>query len=127
MLGDYEKAASLFNESIDLNRRIEDKGLVITELTNLGLVEIHRNHVDRAEQVLKEAEKISGSTPDNPYEKAMRSLTNAMVAYRKNNIIKARSILSKAKSTFAEAEIEPDIDDKAEINWLEQELSRIRS
>ena len=125
MLGDYEEAASLFSESLELNRRIEDKGMVIAELTNLGLVEIHRNNVDRAEQLLDEAEKLTGSAPDDPYGKAMTSLNKAMLAYRKNNIEQARSLLSQAKSTFAEAKIEPAIDDKSELTWLEGELTRI--
>ena len=124
MLGDYEKAASLFSESLDLNRRVEDKGMVIAELTNLGLVEIHRNNVDRAEQLLDEAEELSGPAPDDPYGKAMTSLNKAMLAYRKNDIVQARSLLSGAKSTFAEAKIEPATDDRSEINWLEQELAR---
>lgn len=125
MLGDYERAASLFSESLDLNRRIEDKGMVIAELTNLGLVEIHRNNVDRAEKLLDEAEKLSASAPDDPYGKAMTDLNKAMLAYRKKDVVQAQSLLSKAKSTFDEAKIQPATDDKSEIDWLEQELARI--
>ena len=125
MLGDYEEAASLFSESLELNRRIEDKGMVIAELTNLGLVEIHRNNVERAEQLLDEAEKLTGSGPSDPYGKAMTCLNKAMLAYRKKDITGAQSLLSQAKSTFAEAKIEPAIDDKSEITWLEQELTRV--
>ena len=125
MLGDYEEAALLFGESLDLNRRIEDKGMVIAELTNLGLVEIHRNNVERAEQLLDEAEKLTGSAPDDPYGKAMTSLNKAMLAYRKNDIAQARSLLSEAKSIFAEAKIDPATDDKSEIDWLDHELASI--
>ena len=125
MLGDYEKAASLFAESLGLNRRVQDRGMIIAELTNLGLVEIHRNNVDRAEQLLTEAEKISGSAPDDPYGKAMTLLNKAMLAYRRNDISQAHSLLSKAKTTFYEAKIERATDDKSEINWLEQQLEKI--
>ena len=126
MLGDYEKAALLFSESLDLNRRLEDKGMVIAELTNLGLVEIHRNNVDRAQQLLDEAEKLTGSAPDDPYGKAMTSLNKAMLAYRKDHIVQAHSLLSKAKATFQETGIEPAKDDQSEIDWLEQELATIK-
>lgn len=124
MFGDYDRAASLFKESLDLNRRVEDKGMVVAELNNLGLVEIHRNNVEIAERLLNEAEKLSGSSPDDHYGNAMTYLNKAMVAYRKNNIEQARTLLSKAKSTFNEARIEPAKDDESEFVWLERELTK---
>lgn len=125
MLGDYEKAASLFGESVDLNRRIGDRGMVIAELNNLGLVEIHRNNVDTAERLFNESEKISGSKDDDPYGRGMTFLNKAMIAYRRGDISRARSLLFTAKSTFEQSRIEPAKDDKFEIDWLDQELAKI--
>ena len=41
MLGNYNEAASLFRQSVELNRKIGDIGMVVAELTNLGFVEVH--------------------------------------------------------------------------------------
>jgi len=123
MLGDYGKAASLFGESVDLNRQIEDRGMVIAELNNLGLVEIHRNNVDNAERLFDESEKISGHN-DDPYGQGMTLLNKAMVAFRRGDTSQARSLLSRSKSTFERSSIEPARDDKFEIDWLDQELTK---
>jgi len=82
MLGDYERAASLFSESIELNRRIVDKGMVSAELNNLGLVEIHRNKADIAERLFDESEKTAVSGINNPYGQGMALLNRAMVVFR---------------------------------------------
>jgi len=124
MLGDYGKAASLFGESIDLNKRIGDKGMVIAELNNLGLVEIHRNNVDAAERLFEESERISGSKDDNPYSKAVTHLNKAMIAFKRGHISQAKSLLVTTKSTFERSMIEPARDDKFEIDWLDRELAR---
>ena len=125
MLGDYERAASLFGESIELNRRIGDKGMVSAELNNLGLVEIHRNKADVAERLFDESEKTSTSDNTNPYSQGMALLNRAMVAFRRGEISRARSFLIQVKSTFQQAGIEPAKDDQFEIDWLDQELTKV--
>ncbi len=126
MLEDYEKAASLFQESLDLNRRLQDKGMVIAELSNLGFVEIHRNHGDAAERLFDESEKLSGSINDNAYGRAMNVLVKALIAYRKGDLKQARLLLSSARSMFQEAKIQPGRDDQFEIDWLDQSLATNR-
>jgi len=123
MLGDYEKAASLFSESVELNRRIGDRGMVMAELNNLGLVEIHRNNLDTAVRLFDESEKISGSM-DNPYGRGMRLLNRAAVAFRRGDTAQARSLLQTSKSTFEGSGIKPAKDDESEIDWLDQELAK---
>ena len=125
MLGDYDRASSLFGQSVELNKRIGDKGMVIAELNNLGLVEIHRNNVHVAERLLVESEKISGTKGNNPYGEGMSFLNEAMVAFRKGEIPQARSLLLKAKSAFLRTKVELARDDKSELDWLDQELSQI--
>ncbi|TMI13176.1 hypothetical protein E6H35_08215 [Candidatus Bathyarchaeota archaeon] len=41
LTGDYDQAAALFEQSLELNRKIGDQGMVAAELQNLGFVEIH--------------------------------------------------------------------------------------
>jgi tetratricopeptide (TPR) repeat protein len=122
MLGDYEKASSLFAESVELNKRLGDRGMVTAELNNLGLVEIHRNNVDTAERLFDESEKISGSR--DPYGHGMALLNKAMVAFRRGRISQARSLLLDARSTFERSGIEPAKDDRFELDWLDHELTK---
>jgi tetratricopeptide (TPR) repeat protein len=124
MLGDYERAASLFRRSVELNRRIGDRGMVIAELNNLGLVEIHRDHVVAAEQLFEESERASSQKDGNPYGEGMVLLNKAMVAFRRGHVREARSLLLRAKETFERSGVEPASDDKSEIDWLDQELAR---
>jgi tetratricopeptide (TPR) repeat protein len=126
MLGDYEKAASLFRESVELNRRIGDRGMVIAELSNLGLVEIHRDKAEAAERSFDESERISGSGTKNPYGQGMAILNEAMVAFRKGHVSQARSLLQRVRTTFEESGVEPAKDDKFEIDWLDQELKKVK-
>jgi tetratricopeptide (TPR) repeat protein len=125
MLGDYEKAASLFRESVELNRRIGDRGMVIAELNNLGLVEIHRNNVDAAERLFDESEKISAPKNNDPYGQGMALVNKAMVAFGRGHIPQARSLLLTARTTFEQSGIAPVKDDKFEIDWLDHELTKI--
>ena len=125
MLGDYDRAASLFRESVELNRRIDNKQMVVAELSNLGFVDIHRDRVDDAERSFKESDRVYGAARlDDPYDQGMSLLANAMIAYRRNKVAEARALLSKAKSIFAKAGLEPGRDDKFEFDWLYQRLER---
>ena len=54
LTGDYDQAAALFEQSLELNRKIRDQGMVAAELQNLGFVEIHRGNVDAAERYFTE-------------------------------------------------------------------------
>jgi len=123
MLGDYHKAALLFGESVELNRRIGDKGMVSAELNNLGLMEIHRDNAEAAERLFVESERLSTSGVKDPYGRGMALLNKAMVAFRRGQLSQARPLLKRAEMTFEESGIKPAKDDKFEIDWLNQELT----
>lgn len=72
MLADYDTAADLFRKSVELNRNIGDKGMVIAELQNLGLVEAHQGNYESAEKHFKEAETMDSG--GDPYGAAMVQL-----------------------------------------------------
>ncbi len=52
--GDLAGAAELFEESLALNRRIGDRGMVVVELHNLGHVEIRGGGAEAAERYFEE-------------------------------------------------------------------------
>lgn len=101
--GDYDEAAGLFEQSLALNRRIDDAGMVVAELHNLGWVEIRRNDVDAAERCFAELPRDGGD-----YSR----LNDAAVAFRRGDLGRARELL---------AELDADrfyTDDRADLEWL---------
>ena len=121
LIGDYDQAAALFEQSLELNRKIRDQGMVAAELQNLGFVEIHRGNVDAAERYFTEGEKIAPAS--DPYSTAMSIINKAVIAFLRENLDESRSLLQRAQSVFKEAGIDPGADDQFEINWLHGQLT----
>ena len=127
MLGDYEEAASLFRQSVELNRRLEDRRLedrrmVMAELNNLSFVEIHNDRADTAEKAFDESERMAPTPSDDFYGQGMILLFRGMVAYRRSDIQGARSLLSRSSANFKRSGVQPGNDDKSEIDWLARSL-----
>ncbi len=120
--GDYDQAAALFEQSLELNRKIRDQGMVAAELQNLGFVEIHRGNVDAAERYFTEGEKIGPA--GDPYSAAMGIINKAVIALLRGNKDESRSLLQRAQSVFKEARIDPGADDQFEIDWLHGQLEQ---
>ena len=110
--GDYDTAAALFEESLALNRRIDDPSMVVVELQNLGLVEIHRDNVDAAERYFGELPPAN-----EPYGEALTRLNDAAVAFRKDDADRARDLLAGVDGALFAA------DDRAELDWLREQLA----
>jgi tetratricopeptide (TPR) repeat protein len=122
MTGDYDQAASLFEQSLALNRKINDQGMVRAELQNLGLVEIHRGNADVAESYFAESERLGSA--NEPYSKSMASLYRAFIAFGRGNKNESRTLLQHAQSILKEAKMDAAPDDQFEINWLREQLER---
>src|SRR5207249_1367240 len=122
LTGDYDQAATLFEQSLELNRKIGDKGMVAAELQNLGFVEIHRGNVDAAERYFTEGEKIGPA--GDPYSTAMSIINKAVTALLRGNKDETRTLLQRAQSVFKQAGIAPGSDDQFEINWLKEQLKK---
>ena len=120
MLRDYERASTLFEQSLALNRQLEDRGMVIAELTNLGRVEIHRGNVATAEKCFDEAEQLAG-TP-NQFDMAMDFLNKATLATLKGDNATAASFLEKCETTMKDSKIELGPDDKFDLDWTRQRI-----
>ncbi len=122
MLGNYNEAAKLFQQSVELNKRIRDTGMVVAELTNLGFVEAHRGDADAAERCFNESVKL-GSSLSDPYSQAMNLLTKAGVLLLKGEDTEARSLLKQSEKILKDSGLQPGPDDKFEIDWLNKRLS----
>src|SRR5712692_7688737 len=122
LTGDYDKAAALFEQSLALNRKIRDQGMVAAELQNLGFVEIHRGNTDAAERYFTEGEKIAPAS--DPYSAAMAVINKAAIAFLRGNKGESRTLLQRAQSLFKEAGIDPGADDQFEIDWLNEQLKK---
>ncbi len=122
MARDYDGAAALFEQSLELNRKINDQGMVFAELQNLGWVEVHRGNIDKAERCFTESEKLESA--NDPYSTAMKILSQAFITFGRGDKDGSRTLLQRAQSTFKEAKIEPGPDDQFEIDWLQGHLDR---
>ena len=121
LTGDYDEAAELFEQSLDLNRRINDQGMVAAELQNLGFVELHRGSIQHAKQCFTEYEKLGFS--DDPYFAGMDLFAQAYLVYAETGEKDRCLILfQRAQDIFKEAKITPGPDDQFEINWIEERL-----
>ena len=119
--GADDDAAALFTESLELNRRIGDRGMVGVELHNLGHIEVRRGNVELAER--RFAECAEHASPGDPYVEAMTYLNQAAVAFGRGLHEQARGLLARAESTLDGAGIDAAPDDQFEINWLRQQLT----
>jgi tetratricopeptide (TPR) repeat protein len=121
MTGDYDRAAVLFEESITLNRRLGDLGMVGVELHNLGHVEIHRGNIDAAERYFTECEELGAS--DDEFGAAMTHLNRAVVAFARGEDDRARALLGDAESLLVETNLDQVPDDRFELDWLRGQLA----
>ncbi|HEY2937933.1 MAG TPA: tetratricopeptide repeat protein [Gaiellaceae bacterium] len=120
LAGDYDEAAALFVESLDLNRRLGDRGMIRVELHNLGHVEIHRGNVDAAERYFAECAQLASG--DDPYGSAMSELNLAAVAFGRGDRLRAGELLARARSILDETGTQTSPDDQFELDWRRAQL-----
>lgn len=120
LAGEYDEAAALFAESLALNRRMGDQGMVEVELHNLGHVEIHRGNVDAAERYFAECAELGAD--DDPYGEALGLANEAAVAFARGDREGAAERLDRARSLLDENSIELAADDRFEVDWLRERL-----
>jgi tetratricopeptide (TPR) repeat protein len=121
LTGDFGQAAALFEESLALNRRLGDLGMVVVELHNLGHVEIHRGNIDAAERYFVECEELGAS--DDAYGAAMARLNRAVVAFARGEDDRARTLLGDADSLLLATDFFQAPDDRFELDWLRERLA----
>lgn len=121
LTGNYDQAAALFEESLALNRRLGDLGMVGVELHNLGHVEIHRGNIDAAERYFAESEELTAS--DDAYGAAMTHLNRAVVALARGEDDRARALLGVSESLLMETDLYQAPDDRFELDWLRGQLA----
>jgi tetratricopeptide (TPR) repeat protein len=123
MSGDDELAAELFEESLALNRRIGDEGMVSVELYNLGHVEAHRGNIEAAARYFSEAAERTNL--DDPYDAAVTDLTFAVVALGRGERERARELFDRARGALDRLGAHLPQDDSYELERLERQLARM--
>jgi tetratricopeptide (TPR) repeat protein len=101
LAGDLDGAAQLFEQSLAVNRRVGDHGMVEVELHNLGLVHVRRGDFEAAERYL-------GDLHDDP-------LAAAALAYARGDKHGASAWLHRLESDLP-------TDDRADADWLRSRL-----
>lgn len=122
MSGDDELAAELLQESLALNRRIGDEGMVSVELYNLGHVEAHRGNIEAAERCFSEAAERANL--EDPYGAAVTDLTFAVIAFGRGERERARELFDRARAALGELGANLPQDDRSELERLERQLAR---
>ena len=117
LLGRYDDARALYEESLALNRSRGDARLTAMELHNLTHVELHRGDVAAAERRFDEWRSIVGASED-PYDGAMWSLNSAALALARGEPERAKALLDEAEMRLAAAGIVLDPDDAFELQHL---------
>lgn len=121
LTGDYDKAAELFEQSLSLNRRINDQGMVAAELQNLGFVELHRGNLEHAKRCFAEFEKLGFS--NDPYFSGMNLFAQAYLVFsERGEKDRSQTLFQRAQDILREAKIMPGPDDQFEINWIQEQL-----
>ncbi len=119
--GQDDRAAALFEESLALNRRIGDPGMVAVELHNLGHVEIHRGNVDAAERHFAEAAERGDA--DDPFDRAIGDLNAAALAFARGDRERAATLHHAAGSALQALGEELPTDDRLEFDRLARLLA----
>jgi len=119
--GDLDGAVQLYEESLELNRKLGDSRMIAGELHNLGHVELHRGNIGAAQRAFAEADSLRSG--DDPYDLAMAQLNQAALAYERGDRSAAAERLRSCQSTLADAGIALDPDDAYEVAWLEERVA----
>jgi tetratricopeptide (TPR) repeat protein len=115
-MGDLDEAAALLYRSLELNRQIDDAGMVGVELHNLAYVELHRGDFDTARRLF--GELASRVTADDPFTAVMIRMNEAAVALTSEDREGAASLLASVDAMLEESGIELPPDDQYELQWL---------
>jgi tetratricopeptide (TPR) repeat protein len=121
MLGEHDRAAVQFEESLALNRRIRDEGMIAVELHNLGHVELHRGNVDTAEGYFHELARLGPGT--DAYSVALTHLNEAVIAFARGDRDRASELLARIESVLEESGTELAPDDQFEVDHLRNGLA----
>jgi tetratricopeptide (TPR) repeat protein len=96
-LGDFERAESLYEESLEIARRLGDSRAIATVLMNLGiLAETHRSAYERAEGLYGECLRVARAHGDRPKEAhVLRNLAELAARRDKHDLV-----IAYAEETF---------------------------
>lgn len=122
LLGDYERAAELYRESMEMAQRLGNKRGVAMEQHNLAHVELHRGNVDEAARLFSARLEFADASAD-PYERAMTALNAAALAAAQRDDERARQRFAEARGVLAEHKIVLDPDDASEFESLSARYS----
>lgn len=115
------RPGALLEESVALNRRLGDEGMIAVESYNLGHVEIHRGNVDAAARHVGVARRLGLGV--DPYGVALAHLGGAVVAFARGDADRARTLLGAIDSTLAESGTGLASDDLFELEHVRRELA----
>ena len=118
-IGNLNEAETLFRQSLELNRQINDETMFAADLHNLGHVEVKLGKIDEAETHFNECENLSDD-PNDTFSLALNLFNKATIAYARNDIVKARLHIQQSREIINKNKIKLAIEDEIELNKLEK-------
>ena len=120
----YEEARGLYEESLRLSGELADERGVAMELHNLGWVELHLGHVDKAAERFERRDQSSGG--HEAYDRAWTDLNWAAVAALRGDREDASRRLERGRQVLQEQAEKLDPDDQFELDWVTTLVSATR-
>jgi tetratricopeptide (TPR) repeat protein len=118
-LGRLDEAEAFFHQSLKLNRQLGDETMFTVDLHNLGHAEVRLGKIDEAEIHFNECEKLSND-PDDAFSLAFNLFNKATIAYGRNDIAKAKSLVVQSREIINKNNIELPIEDETALKELEK-------
>lgn len=110
--GDFAGARRLYEQSIELNRRLGDDYMVAAEESNLAWVEINEGNLDAAEELIRGS--LAGALGESAYGRAFGAIALARCAAERGDGDRARELLAEANGELADAGLVLDPSDRPE-------------
>lgn len=117
---DFESAASLFAQSVELNRQIDDRGMIMAELENLGRMEARLGSADDAGRHFAESVEVGFAI--DKYRRVMMDLNDAMVEAAHRDQAKLRPLVEKIEAAMSDLDMELGWDDGGDWEWVRNSL-----
>jgi tetratricopeptide (TPR) repeat protein len=124
MRGEYAEARLFYLESIELNRELGEDRMFAAEHRNLGYVELHGGHLDRARELFASTVDLVRAGDHSSLEPYLLQ-DAAVLAFEDGDRDRAVELVAATHAAFAAAGQIPDPDDAAELEALQSRLREL--
>jgi len=115
LMKDYAEARRLYEQSLELHRRLQASALIDMEQHNLGWVCLHLGDVEGAEAHFS---RLPAPAAGDAYGRAWKALNRAGIESARGRLDEARQSFAAGTRALQELHARLDPDDQSEVDWL---------